>query len=410
MCIAFALLPCWLQGQLPMTMQQCEDLLMQNSALLQAARYRVEAARGQVRQAGLRPNPYAEVNLNALNPEGGRAFDVGRNGQKTAGLEQLLQLGGKRQRAIELARAGEGYAALEYEELARQLRKTLRSSYHSLYFDQSLLGTLDQQLELLQTLVDAYRQQADAGNVPMSDLVRLQSLQLQLRNERTQLFNGIVEEQALIGLLTGIPKPVVPNPDTLEARWYDTRADLDSAFLLQAALEHRTDLRLARQQVEVAERNLALQRALAAPDLALGLSYDQRGNAFRNEVTLSAAIPLMLWNKNQGNIQSADAEIRTARAMLDQQQAEVETAVYAAHRRYRAIQQQYDEVFDARWFDGAAVIQAVYDNFQRRNITLLAFTDFVESHYQTVNQLNQIRKQRALIYEELLFLTAYTLK
>lgn len=96
--------------------------------------------------------------------------------------------------------------------------------------------------------------------------------------------------------------------------------------------------------------------------------------------------------------------------MLDQQQAEVEMAVNAAYRQYRAIQQQYDQAFDARRIDDEAVIQAVYDNFQRRNITLLAFTDFVESHYQTINQLNQIRKQRALILEELLFLTAYTLK
>lgn len=393
-----------------MTMQQCEELFLRNSALLQAARYRVEAQRGQVRQAGLRPNPYAELNLNALNPEGNRVFDVGRNGQKTAGIEQVLQLGGKRQRAVELARSGVGYAELEYAELERQLRKTLRSSYHNLYFDQNLLRTLDEQLALLQNLVDAYRTQANAGNVPMSDLIRLQSLQLQLRNERTQLFNSMVEQQQVIGLLTGTTDPVVPSPAPEETRWYEARMELEPATLLQAALEHRTDLRLARQQVEVASRNLALQRALATPDLALGLSYDQRGNAFRNEFTLSAGVPLTLWNKNQGNIQTADAEARTAASMLDQQLAEVTYAIDAAYRQYSAIQEQYDQAFDGMRVDYDQVIQGVYDNFQRRNITLLAFTDFVESHYQNLNQLNQIRKQRALVYEELLFLTAYNLK
>ncbi len=43
--------------------------------------------------------------------------------------------------------------------------------------------------------------------------------------------------------------------------------------------------------------------------------------------------------------------------------------------------------------------EGVFLNFQKRNITLLEFTDFIESYNQMITEYNRVQKNRITAYE-----------
>ncbi|MNL89198.1 hypothetical protein D3C87_2193750 [compost metagenome] len=45
----------------------------------------------------------------------------------------------------------------------------------------------------------------------------------------------------------------------------------------------------------------------------------------------------------------------------------------------------------------------MYDNFQKRNITLLEFIDFIETYNESVREFNRLQSDRIKVYEELSF-------
>jgi cobalt-zinc-cadmium efflux system outer membrane protein len=51
--------------------------------------------------------------------------------------------------------------------------------------------------------------------------------------------------------------------------------------------------------------NLALQKAMAVPDITIGSTYDQHSSYANNYVGLEISLPLPLFNRNQGNIKNA---------------------------------------------------------------------------------------------------------
>jgi cobalt-zinc-cadmium efflux system outer membrane protein len=135
-------------------------------------------------------------------------------------------------------------------------------------------------------LITAYNAQAVKGNVPLRDVVRLQSLFLKLRNDRAELTNNIIAEQQTLAIITGLDSLIIPTPTATESAIYTSSQKVLRDSLLTLALKNRPDLQYSEKNIAVAQANLNWQKALAKPDIVLGLGYDQRGNAFANQFSL----------------------------------------------------------------------------------------------------------------------------
>lgn len=61
-------------------------------------------------QARIWDNPTITAELNAYNPDRDKLFDIGKEGQKSFGVEQLIYLGGKKRNEIKLAQTNEQLA------------------------------------------------------------------------------------------------------------------------------------------------------------------------------------------------------------------------------------------------------------------------------------------------------------
>lgn len=387
-------------AQQKLNLNACEAAFRKNNLALLAEQYNIDAAKADVVQAKIWALPYASGELNLLNPQNNRFLDAGKRGQKALAIQQLLYLGHKKQKEVEFARQNIEIAQNQFEQLVRTLLQQLRQSFYTIYFEQQKYESLHTQITNIDTLAAAYQQQVNLGNIPLRDLVRLQSLSLSLKNDLLDIQKNINDQQEQLRIITGINEFIQPVADDLALNQrlsQTTLPGIDSLFniLLQKNTEYLS------MQLLVTNNTLFLkwQQSLAIPDLSAGVSYDQRGGAFQNQINVTMGIPIPLWNQNKGNIQRAAIQLDQAKTLQQYKQNELKNALALAIDAWKQQQSQYQQFTGIGDQNLQSVYGGILQNFQKRNVSLLEFTDFMESYSQHTLQTNELKKRIILACE-----------
>ncbi len=388
------------------TLSECENQFLKNNLQLIAEQYNINASKANVIQAKLWENPYATVELNAYNPNKKQYFDIGSSGQKAFSIEQIIHIGGQKRNEVNLAKSNAKIAELKFEDLLRNLKFSLRQSYFSIYYDMKSLASIDRQLKNLEQLISAYQTQADKGNIAPKDVLRLQSLSVNLKNDKILLVNNISENQSILKLLLSNTSEIIPQPSAAEELRYWEQKPLNIDTLINMAIANRKDLAVQNINIEANQYNLKWQRSLSVPDLNIGVSHDQAAGAFPNQTNLTLGIPIPLWNRNQGNIKIAKAYTEQAKTNYTLSEIEVRNEVKSAFDKYNITIDNYKQIDPQIASKYENIYQAMYQNFKKSNISIIEFTDFMESYNQSIIQLNEMKKSIIKASEEINYSTA----
>lgn len=389
---------------LRISLAQAEETFIKKNLLLAAEQYNIDAAKALEIQAKLYPNPEFSADLHGYDTDTRKVFYNNRFGQKGFAIEQLLLLGGKRKNEIALARHNTQLAALEFEDLVRQLKYTLRTNLYTVHFHLKTVEKFDKQLVLLDTIIASYQRQAEKGNIPLVDVVRLKSTYMKLTNDKSEVLQNIIQAQQELQILLLTDSFIIPDFNSINWQIYTTLPALD--MLQQQAITNRADQKTGTLNKTIAALEVKYQKSMAVPDLTAGAAYDQQGDAFRNQYNIKLGIPLPLWNRNQGNIKMAKAkEKQTAlNSEFIQQNLFAETRA-AWYNMGRSIN-EYDKTMAIYNEDFSSVLKGVSDNFLKRNITLLEFVDFFESYNETTAELYRVQQQLITAAETINYVTA----
>ena len=390
-----------------LTLSETENLFLKNNLSLLAAKFNVDAAHAAVIQAKLWENPNFQVGFNAYNPDRKKYFDIGPNGEKSFSIEQLIHLGGKKHDEIALARSNQQVAEYELSDLLRNLKLQLRQSYFETYYDNLSYQALTLQMSSLDSLINSYNKQVEKGNLPEKDLVRLQGLYLSFKQERSDLYKNILENQNDLAVLTGVQE-LMPQPTAQELAVYEKQEIPNLQTLTSTAIENRSDFLSLAKQVEAAKWNLKWQKAQNVPDLSVGVSWDQQASAFNNSTSLSLGIPLPLWNRNQGNIKQAAAQVKIADTNKAQQQQKIENEVILAYKKWKDALDNHKLLTQAKVDKFKEVEEGVLRNFRHGNLSLIEFTDFMENYNQTLQQYHRFARDLVTSCEEINYITNST--
>ena len=115
------------------------------------------------------------------------------------------------------------------------------------------------------------------------------------------------------------------------------------------------------------------------------------GGTFNNEANLTLGIPLPLWKANQGNVVKANYAIQQNQKNADFQKLTLETKVQSAYKTRKA---QYDQLLDVKTTDlqnMELVYNGMLTNFRKGNISLIEFTDFMDSYRETALQIYDMK-------------------
>jgi outer membrane protein, heavy metal efflux system len=175
--------------------------------------------------------------------------------------------------------------------------------------------------------------------------------------------------------------------------------------LIDSAYNNRTDLQIARTNTSINKLNYSYQKALAVPDLTASASYDKQGSYATNFNSVGVSMDLPFFNRNQGNIKSAKAQIANTDALQKNTEATVEENVSRSLEKAFAQNKLYQSIDPSFYGDFERLMHEVLINYQKRNIGLLDFLDFYDSYKQNVLQINSIKYNRVQAFEDLNFYT-----
>ena len=389
-----------LSGQQQMSLQDCELAFQKNNLQLLAAQYNISMADAEIMQSRIWELPQIEGYVNAINPQDKRIFDIGR--AKGVEIKQLIYLGGKKKNEIQFAKSNKELSQLQFNQLLVDLRSQLRETYFNLVYEQKKQVSIESQLKYMNDLLAAYKVQTDKGNISLKDYVRLQSIVIQLNNDKIEINNNILGFQQKMKVLTGNSESILPNlpkPEENEILISQPFGDLE--ILKNKALENNADYLYNLKLVDNSKLYAQWQKSLNVPDLNLGAEYDQASGTFNNEVNLKIGIPIPLWKVNKGNVEKAKYAIQQNEKNSEYQKLNLETQVESAYQTWK---NQYDQYFELKPLDIEnleTVYNGILKNFRNGNISLIEVTDFMESYRQTVLQIYEMKKQIMISAENL---------
>lgn len=325
-------------------------------------------------------------------------------GQYAGSISQLVKLAGKRNKNIKLAKTGVKLAELEYFDLMRTLKFELRNTFYKAYFATQSIQVYEDQVKSTESLLRAYEIQLKAGNIALKDVIRIKSLIINLKAEQANLLNELEDHYKDLRLLCGLEPSANLKLTVAESRV--TAIDqIPYARLLDSARTNRTDLKLAKTDLEYNELNLKLQKAMAIPDVEVSLAYDLKGNYPEKYTGIGLKIPIPLFNRNQGEIKKAKVGIDAATSNIKKQELILSNEVFNSYRtamRNEKLLMEIDPSFNG---DFNKIINGLIKNFRERNISLIEFLDLYDSYKENILQINSLKFERMSSREELNYVT-----
>ena len=352
------------------TLQQAVERAMQTHPALAAAGYEIAASEGALDQASRLRNPEAVFITE----------DVRRNrATMTAQLNIPLELGGKRAARTRAAELGRDAVTQDAAVLRAELRADVTRTFFDLLIAQERL-TLAQASDTLAAQAEsAAARRVQAGKVsPVEQTkagVARASAAIELRDAGAELLVAQRALSAFWGGAAAAPEadgsaetlPVVPR----EARQATTTLD-NTPRAVRARLE--IDRRQALANVERSKR---------VPDVTVNVGVKRDSSANNNMAVLGIAVPLPLFDRNQGNLleaqRLADKAFEDYRALqLEQNATLARTAVQSLRQDVLpGAQRAYDAArigFDAGKFNFLDVLDAQRTLFQARAQYLAALS------------------------------------
>ena len=398
-------LPAAISDTIRLTLPQAEQQFFQNNLAVLAQQYNVTVAQAQTVQARLIDNPSLYVEQDVLRrrivrpsvPEG----TVGSEAIVT--VQQLFSLAGRRKAAGLAAQQGAVVEQYNLQDLLRNLRYQLRTTFYDLYFKQRTLKAYATEITSLSRTVGLYQTQFEKGNIALKEVIRLRAFLFTLQSERQSLLNDVASDQTDLHVLlrdaTG--SQYVPVADLVRTRGLTLDGYSEQA-LVDTALVRRTDLNARRATLQQQNLNLKLQQKLAVPDLALGYTYDKAGSYINNYNALTLGMAVPLFNRNQGNIQVAKAQIAGNQLLVEQQQLVVQSEVHQAYQ----LAARNDELFrntDRDTAPFARLMVGIEQSYAKRILSVVEYLDFFESYKNNLVQMNTLRANRVRAFEQLNF-------
>lgn len=388
-----------------LTLPQAEQQFSQNNLALLAQQYNVTVAQAQAVQARLIDNPTLYVEQDVLRrriarptvPEGTASSEA------VVTVQQLFSLAGRRKAAGQAAQQGAVVEQYNLQDLLRNLRYQLRTTYYDVFYKQQTLRAYTTEIASLTRTVGLYQTQFEKGNIALKEVIRLRAFLFTLQSERQVLLNDVASDQADLHVLLrdASGSQIVPVVNTDRTRDLSLNGYSEQQ-LIDTALVRRTDLNARRATLVQQNLNLKLQQKLATPDLAVGYTYDKAGSYINNYNALTLGIAVPVFNRNQGNIQAAKAQIAGSKLLVDQQQLIVQSEVHQAYQ----LAARNDELYQSTDRDTAPfarLMVGIEQSYAKRVLSVVEYLDFFESYKNNLVQLNTLRANRVRAFEQLNF-------
>jgi cobalt-zinc-cadmium efflux system outer membrane protein len=295
-----------LRAQTTMDFPTVLELARKSNPDWRVAEQEIEIARGKLTTARILPfNP-------VLEGEGGPRTipGEGKHADYGVGLSMELEVAGQRGLRIAEAERNLQRAEATYRDFTRTFTAKLARAFFQALFARERLALLKRVEDLNRRLLNVTQIKFQAGDVSGLETnvaaVRYGRARKEVLDGQRDLNQALLELRRLIGveeLITPAGElPVVSS-------------QVSPAELLERARLNRPDLAAKLRELERAEAEIALRRREIFPNPSVGISFRREGTG--DKIAMGRlAIPLPIFNRRQGELESLEARRIQARAEL----------------------------------------------------------------------------------------------
>jgi cobalt-zinc-cadmium efflux system outer membrane protein len=319
----------------PLTLAKALALTLEHSPELSAFSWDIRSAEARIIQARLIPNPeigFEGENLNELSSKSGNEM------QNTLQLSQLIELGGKRKFRVREAQFDRESTRWDYQVKRLEVLKQTSTAYIDLLAAQENVQLAEEGLAIAEAAVPVIQKRLEAGKASDVEKVRTNTAVASARIELEQAKRELQAARLDLAAQWGEKKAVFP----AAVGNLEQVSKLPSLESLNAKLHRNPNVAKWTTEREKREATLNVVRAEAKPDLTLEAG-PRVIQSHPVDVTFVAgfSIPLPFWNRNQGKIAEAEANV----AKVADERAAAETRAYAdLNEAYQTLARAAEEV------------------------------------------------------------------
>jgi cobalt-zinc-cadmium efflux system outer membrane protein len=354
-----------------------------------ANKFNVSMAAAKIEASKVFPDPY--LSFNWLE---NRERDQRTGHAYSTEIGTKVELGGKRRTRIDLAQNEQELSAALLDDFFRNLRA------------ESALAFLNclKQRQLYNVFWDSYQtikklSEADSVRFRLGSIMEIDAIQSKV--EAGVIYNDLILaatewKNSIVGLtaLTG-----KQNIDTLiipSSQLGDSCRLFSMDYLIEQALNNRSDLQAALKSLNVSQSNLTLAKRDRVPDLDLSLNYS---NAILSDATAppvkgitgGISIPLKFSAFNKGEIRMSQDQIGQSEKLYEQVNLQIRSEVSQAWNLYYVYCRQVDNFESGLLKSASDVMKGKIYSYRRGENSLLevlnaqrTYNDIQTAYYEAL--------------------------
>ncbi|HUS36870.1 MAG TPA: TolC family protein [Verrucomicrobiae bacterium] len=290
----------------------------------------VAAAKGERRTASTRQNPEVATEIGRKSVRGGGLSDEGL--AWSVALKQPFEWPGRIPLRKAIANRQVKLAELGYAQFKAALASKARTLAYNVFASQQKATAAREVADRFHALREVLVQRDPAGLTPALELRIIESTEITMQRDATQ--EELAAQSALLELNQLRGQPFTNALSIAEPKLLFGSAPSSDA-LIDAARTNNFELMMRKAELEQQGFKVSLARHERYPTVSVGpfLSQERAGDT-ENIVGVGVSIPVPLWNRNKGNIETAKARELQAQTSFLITQLEVERKVTEQRLRY----------------------------------------------------------------------------
>lgn len=378
------------EGALPasLTLQQALDEAEARSPAIIAARAEVTAAEARIRQAGLRSNP--ELSLEVENFAGTGELSGFRGTETTLAVNQRLDLGGRRQAAVGVARADLASGQLRLAIARADLAQAIRQEFARAITARERLRLARDNEELARELARIAGILVEAGRDPPLRAMRARSAAAQAAAEVEAARAEESASRGTFAALFGVSTP----PEGLIGGILDLQARTINPV-------QSLEVRLAEAERLSAEAVVRREQVVRNLDPAVGLGVRHVRESGDVALVAGVSMPIPVFDRNRGNIAAARANVVAAEARVASATANARVRARNAITNVEAAEARVEALEKAAIPEGREALRLTMLSYQAGRASLLELLDAQNAYREAQAALIDARLALALATAEL---------
>jgi len=369
--------PSLVVAQQPLNRVSVDDavqLALKQNPTLMAQQASLLSTKAGETTAALRPNPTMNFSAEQLRP--GQSQDIA---QYTVSLGQPIELGGKRQRRVDSARAATQVATYQLDDARRQVVLLVKSAFAGALIAREQLALAEANLKTLDDTERIQRLRAEKGDISELELLRIQVQRFTFARDAADARQALAS--AKIALRTAAGTVNITDDFEIVGDLDFKEVPLDRPLLVRRALDNRPDLRAAEADRERARADHRLARANAWWDITPQIEYQRIGPD--DTIGFGISFPLRIFDRNQGEIARTQAEITRVDAVREATALQVMAALDTDREAALIQRERVISLRDVYLPKATQARDTVEYAYRRGGQSLLDFLDAQRSYRET---------------------------